>query len=90
MCAPGGISLAGQGRDVIEIPVARVLDISGWDLNRALKLLYSSNPTMFEWFAIGTAPSASACSCILRLKNRCTTIFPWPKTTGAPSCREKR
>jgi len=37
-------------RDVIELPINSVLDINGWDLGKALKLLQKSNPTMFEWF----------------------------------------
>lgn len=28
-----------------------VLDISGWDIRKALELLYKSNPTLFEWCA---------------------------------------
>ena len=40
-----------RGRDVIEFPIDGVLDINGWDLNKALKLLYKSNPTLFEWFS---------------------------------------
>lgn len=27
----------------------RVLDINGWDIRKALVLLYKSNPTLFEW-----------------------------------------
>lgn len=38
-------------RDVIELPVNPVLDINGWDLNKTLRLLYRSNPTLFEWFS---------------------------------------
>lgn len=38
-------------RDVIELPINEELDINGWDLNKALRLLFSSNPTLFEWFA---------------------------------------
>lgn len=38
-------------RDVIELPIDDVLDISGWDLDKTLKLLYKSNPTVFEWFS---------------------------------------
>ena len=38
-------------RDVIEYPVDGVLDINGWDLDKTLKLLYKSNPTLFEWFS---------------------------------------
>lgn len=38
-------------RDVIERPIDEVLDISGWDLMKALQLLYRSNPSLFEWMA---------------------------------------
>lgn len=37
-------------RDVIELP-ANELDINGWDVSKTLKLLYKSNPTVFEWFS---------------------------------------
>lgn len=36
-------------RDVIEIPIHEVLDINGWDLDKTLRLLHGSNPTLFEW-----------------------------------------
>lgn len=38
-------------RDVIEFPISDQLDINGWDLNKALRLLHSSNPTLFEWMS---------------------------------------
>ena len=38
-------------RDVIELPVNDELDINGWDLQKTLRLLYRSNPTLFEWFS---------------------------------------
>ena len=38
-------------RDVIELPINDVLDINGWDVDKALKLLHKSNPTVFEWFS---------------------------------------
>lgn len=38
-----------QTRDVIEWQIDEVLDINGWDLQKALRLLYKSNPTIFEW-----------------------------------------
>lgn len=38
-------------RDVIELPVSDVLDINGWDINKMLRLLYRSNPTLFEWMS---------------------------------------
>lgn len=38
-------------RDVIELPIDDVLDVNGWDLDKTLKLLRKSNPTVFEWFS---------------------------------------
>lgn len=40
-----------ETRDVIELPIDDMLDINGWDLAKALKLLYKSNPTLFEWLS---------------------------------------
>ncbi len=37
-------------RDVIELPIQNELDINGWDLRKALKLLRKSNPSLLEWF----------------------------------------
>ena len=37
------------GRDVIERPISDQLDISGWDLRKALQLLRKSNPPLLEW-----------------------------------------
>ncbi len=38
-----------QTRDVIEWKLNDVYDINGWDVQKALRLLHSSNPTLFEW-----------------------------------------
>lgn len=35
--------------DVFELPITDSLDINGWDLRKALKLLYKSNPPLLEW-----------------------------------------
>jgi len=37
------------GRDVVERPIDGILDISGWDLRKALQLLQKSNPPLLEW-----------------------------------------
>jgi uncharacterized protein len=37
------------GRDVIEEPISGELDVNGWDLRKALRLLRDSNPTLLEW-----------------------------------------
>ena len=36
-------------RDVIEWQLDDTLDINGWDIQKALRLLQNSNPTLFEW-----------------------------------------
>jgi predicted nucleotidyltransferase len=36
-------------RDVLETQLDETLDINGWDLQKALRLLHKSNPTLFEW-----------------------------------------
>lgn len=36
-------------RDVIELPPAGDLDVSGWELRKALRLLRKSNPPLLEW-----------------------------------------
>lgn len=38
-------------RDVIEWQLDDTLDISGWDLKKALQLMHESNPSIFEWCA---------------------------------------
>lgn len=36
-------------RDVVELPVNEVLDISGWDIRKALQLFLKSNAPLYEW-----------------------------------------
>ncbi|MFJ2336662.1 DNA polymerase beta superfamily protein [Pseudomonas protegens] len=38
-----------EKRDVIEYPVIDDMDISGWDLRKALRLFWKSNPGFVEW-----------------------------------------
>lgn len=38
-----------EQRDVIELPVDDVLDINGWDVRKALRLLWKSNAALLEW-----------------------------------------
>ncbi len=39
----------GKKRDVVEHPIDEVLDISGWELSKALTLALSSNAVVAEW-----------------------------------------
>ncbi|MCY4227400.1 MAG: nucleotidyltransferase domain-containing protein [Gammaproteobacteria bacterium] len=39
----------GPRRDVIECPIVDMLDINGWDINKALGLLLKANPVLSEW-----------------------------------------
>ena len=43
------LSIAEKQRDVIERPIVAGLDISGWDLRKALCLYRRSNPPLMEW-----------------------------------------
>lgn len=36
-------------RDVIEYPMFKRLDISGWDIKKSLRLFRDSNPPLYEW-----------------------------------------
>jgi predicted nucleotidyltransferase len=38
-------------RDVIELPISDVYDVSGWDLRKALGLLRNGNATLVEWLS---------------------------------------
>ena len=38
-------------RDVIEWQLDDTLDINGWDVKKALQLMYESNPSIFEWLS---------------------------------------
>src|SRR5262245_57309695 len=38
-----------QRRDVIEMPLAGELDVAGWELGKALKLLLKGNAVIIEW-----------------------------------------
>lgn len=38
-----------EKKDVIELPVNEILDVSGWDVRKALRLFRSSNAVIYEW-----------------------------------------
>ncbi|MCB0331645.1 MAG: nucleotidyltransferase domain-containing protein [Bdellovibrionales bacterium] len=38
-----------EGRDVLEVPIDKELDLGGWDLKKALALAVKSNPVIWEW-----------------------------------------
>jgi hypothetical protein len=38
-----------EKRDVIERKINNLIDIRGWDIRKALKLLRKSNPPLLEW-----------------------------------------
>lgn len=46
---PGDYIRLNPVRDVIEWQLDDVYDISGWDLQKALRLTYDSNPSIHEW-----------------------------------------
>ncbi len=38
-----------EQRDVIEYPIVDEIDLNGWDVRKALRLFWKSNPTFVEW-----------------------------------------
>ncbi len=38
-----------ERRDVIEYPITDEIDLNGWDLRKALRLFWKSNPAFVEW-----------------------------------------
>src|SRR5258708_934452 len=53
--------------DVIELPINDELDVSGWDIRKALQLLRKSNPPLLEWLGSPIVYS-SHCAVTERLK----------------------
>lgn len=64
----------GGNRDVIEKPINDVLDVSGWDLTKALKLYRKSNPPLLEWLHSDIV-YYQAYTAIERMKKLQTDIF---------------
>lgn len=49
-CHPAAWYLAlDEGRDTLDFPVDDELDLAGWELRKALRLLRGSNAALFEW-----------------------------------------
>lgn len=76
-------------RDVIELPINDVLDINGWDVEKTLKLLHKSNPTVSSGFPLplSTRPPHSpnssnpSCGIISLPKAVCGITFRWQVET---------
>jgi uncharacterized protein len=64
----------GKKRDVIELPINDLLDISGWELTKALRLFRKSNPPLMEWLTSGIV-YYQAFSTIDQMKELSQTIF---------------
>ena len=83
-------------RDVLEYPISEGLDVSGWDLKKALVLFARSNPPLMEWLRSPivyrddgwTAPALRATSpCgTSRPAPACTTTCTWQSATTASTC----
>lgn len=64
-----------QHRDVIEFPTDAVLDVNGWDLGKALRLLLKGNAVVIEWLTspyvyAGDARFRDECLSLARLVAR--------------------
>ncbi len=52
-----------QKRDVIETPMTAVLDVNGWDIAKAVKLLLAGNAVIIEWLTSPIVYRANALFC---------------------------
>lgn len=64
----------GKKRDVIELPLNDLLDITGWELTKALRLFRKSNPPLMEWLKSGIVYYQSF-STIYQMKELSKIIF---------------
>jgi predicted nucleotidyltransferase len=64
----------GEQRDVIELPISDALDVSGWELRKALQLLAKSNPTLLEWLDSPVVYRQDA-AWVARLRSLCGGFF---------------
>jgi predicted nucleotidyltransferase len=62
-----------DGRDVIERPLTNMIDLSGWELRKALRLFRKSNPPLLEWLQcpIVYAERSSLASTLRTMLPRC-------------------
>ncbi len=88
-----------QERDVIEEPIHDLLDISGWELRKTLRLFKKSNPPLLEWLssdivyyeAFTTAKQLRKLRTEhLSLKQACITISIWREGTSRITFKGKR
>ncbi|WP_113929158.1 nucleotidyltransferase domain-containing protein [Bacillus sp. P14.5] len=66
-----------QKRDVIEWQSGKELELSGWDLKKAMLLLKKSNPTMLEWLQTEDR--------LIEDKYFCEKVFPLQELVFSPS-----
>lgn len=64
----------GKKKDVIELPINDLLDITGWELTKALKLFRKSNPPLMEWLRSGIV-YYQAFSAIDQMKELSKVVF---------------
>jgi len=64
----------GKKRDVIELPINDLLDVTGWELTKALKLFRKSNPPLLEWMNSGIV-YYQAFTTIHQMKILSNTVF---------------
>lgn len=85
-------------RDVIEWQLDEVLDINGWDVSKALRLLHASNPTLFEWCQSPIVyrrlpawePIAQITSDCFNARTRLRITCTWPRIRTKSICRAMR
>lgn len=74
------------GRDVVELPIVDELDVAGWDLRKALRLLVKANPALLEWLSSPIVYRATAEVEGLRTLALRAHIAARPRITTWSSC----
>jgi uncharacterized protein len=71
-------------RDVIEFPIEGILDVNGWDLAKALRLLLKGNAVVIEWLR---GPAETTATVFSDAGGPCSSIQDGTRRRG---CRERR
>ena len=88
-----------SGSDTIERPIEGLLDVSGWDLKKALQLLRKSNPPLLEWLqspivyhgaAAWSSVSVSSCRYTMNPPHATITISTWHREALVTFCKETK
>ncbi len=70
-------------RDVIETPLTPILDVNGWDIGKAIKLMLNGNAVILEWLMSPLTYRSNDHfePCSLNWRKASSIASAWPGTT---------